>query len=123
MADILLVDDDDALRRVINRRLSQEGHIVMAEAANGLMASHYLRVQTPDLMITDIVMPDMDGLQLILETKKKSRHMKILAITGGGATDPDLRLTLAQNFGADCILHKPFRLDDLVEKAQALLQA
>ena len=122
MADILIVEDDDELRSVISRRLSLEGHHI-AEAADGVAASQQLRVRAFELMITDIVMPDMDGLQLILETKKNLPKLKILAVTGGGATDPNLRLVLAQKFGADDLLLKPFSLSDLVQRLTALLQA
>ena len=121
MADILIVDDDDQLRQLMCKSLSLAGHLVQ-EAANGVEATRHLRVHVPDLVITDIIMPDMDGLQLIRETKTKSPQFRILAITGGGTTDPNLRLTLAQEFGADDTLHKPFGLNDLTRKVSALLR-
>jgi DNA-binding response OmpR family regulator len=121
MADILIVDDDDQLRQLMCKSLSLAGHLV-SEAANGVEATRHLRVHVPDLMITDIIMPDMDGLQLIRETKKKAPQFRILAITGGGTTDPDLRLRLAQEFGADDTLLKPFGLNDLTRKVSALLR-
>ncbi|HBZ53837.1 MAG TPA: DNA-binding response regulator, partial [Syntrophobacteraceae bacterium] len=70
MADILIVDDDDELRQLMCKSLSLAGHVVSG-AANGVEAARHLRAQIPDLIVTDIIMPDMDGLQLIRETKGK----------------------------------------------------
>jgi FixJ family two-component response regulator len=62
-------------------------------------------------------------LELILKITKEYPQMKILAVTGGWATDPGLRLTLAKHFGAHDTLNKPFSLGDLIEKVSSLLQS
>ena len=121
MADIMVVEDDDELRNLICGRLCQENHRVSI-ASNGLEATRHLRERIPDLVITDIVMPDMDGLELILEIKRKFPLMKILAVTGGGSTDPSLRVILAQTFGAQDALYKPFTLNALMQRVNALLK-
>lgn len=122
MAEILVVDDDDELRRLICRRLDLAGHHA-AESPNGLAAIRHIQKNVPDLVISDIVMPDMDGLELIRNVQKEHPQLKILAVTGGGATDPGLRLTLAKRFGAADILFKPFSLDELLEKVHFLLNS
>lgn len=122
MAEILVVEDEDELRRLICRRLMQIGHHV-AEASYGLAATRQMQEHVPELIITDIVMPDMDGLELIRKVQSEHPQLKILAVTGGGTTDPSLRLTLAKRFGACDTLFKPFSLDELVKKVSCLLES
>ncbi len=122
MAEILVVEDDDELRRLVCRRLTMAGHQV-AEAPNGLAATRQIQEHVPELIISDIVMPDMDGLELIRNLQKEHPQLKVLAVTGGGTTDPALRLTLAKRFGAADTLYKPFSLDELLEKVSILLES
>jgi DNA-binding NtrC family response regulator len=122
MAEILVVDDDEELRQLMCTSLTLAGHNVTA-AENGVAATRHIRERVPELVVSDIVMPDMDGLELILKINKEYPQMKILAVTGGGATDPGLRLTLAKHFGAHDTLYKPFSLGDLIEKVSSLLQS
>jgi len=120
MAEILVVEDDDELRRLVCRRLTLAGHQV-AEAQNGLAALRQIQGHVPELIISDIVMPDMDGLELIRNLQKEHPRLRILAVTGGGATDPALRLALAKRLGAADTLYKPFSFDELLEKVSMLL--
>ena len=122
MAEILVVDDNEELRQLMCTSLTLAGHNVVA-ATNGVAATRHIRERVPELVVSDIVMPDMDGLELILKITKEYPQMKILAVTGGGATDPGLRLTLAKHFGAHDTLNKPFSLGDLIEKVSSLLQS
>jgi DNA-binding NtrC family response regulator len=122
MAEILVVDDSDELRGLMCDILRRAGHHVAA-AADGAAATRHIRASVPELVVSDIVMPDMDGLELIMKINKEYPQMKILAVTGGGATDPGLRLTLAKHFGAHDTLYKPFSLGDLIEKVSSLLQS
>lgn len=122
MAEILVVDDDEELRQLMCTSLTLAGHDVTA-AQNGVAAARHICERVPELVVSDIVMPDMDGLELIMKINKEYPQMKILAVTGGGATDPGLRLTLAKHFGAHDTLYKPFSLGDLIEKVSSLLQS
>jgi CheY-like chemotaxis protein len=122
VAKILVVDDNDELRILIGQSLKLAGHEV-SEAPNGIAALRRIRDQPPDLVLSDIIMPDMDGLELILKMKQEFPFMRILAMTGGGLTDADLCLSLASHFGAHDTLLKPFTRKELLEKVSSLLQA
>ncbi len=122
MAEILVVDDDDELRRLVCRRLTLAGYQV-AEAPNGLAAMRQIQDHVPELIISDIVMPDMDGLELIRNLQKEHPQLRILAVTGGGTTDPALRVALAKRLGAADTLYKPFSFDELLEKVSMLLKS
>jgi two-component system, chemotaxis family, chemotaxis protein CheY len=120
MAEMLVVDDDDQLRKLMCKSLAMAGHTAAA-ALTGVDATRQIRERVPDLMICDIVMPDMDGLELIQKVRREYPQTKILAVTGGGTTDPMLRLTLAKHFGAHDTLYKPFSIDAFLQKVSALL--
>lgn len=122
MAEILVVEDNAELRRLVCRRLTMAGYQV-TEAPDGLAATRCIQGHVPDLIISDIVMPDMDGLELIRNLQKEHPQLKVLAVTGGGTTDPALRLALAKRFGAADTLYKPFSLDELLEKVASLLKS
>ena len=104
---ILVVDDNDQLREMLRHILETAGHEVL-EAANGKIALHLQNTLPADLVITDILMPEMEGLELIMNIRKITPCVKIIAISGGGKMHPDLCLEIASNMGADRILLKPF---------------
>ena len=83
MADILLIDDEAQMRRMIVRVLNAAGHTVR-EAADGRVGIELFRDAVPALVITDIVMPDMEGIELIRELRRLEPSVPILAISGGG---------------------------------------
>ena len=121
MAQVLVVDDEDQMRKLIRLVMEQEGHTVV-EASNGKKAIQHLQEAEIDLVISDVVMPDMDGLELIREVRRTHRGVKLLAISGAGKEGPGLYLNIAEHFGADAILMKPFTPDQLIEKVDALLR-
>jgi CheY-like chemotaxis protein len=121
MAQVLVVDDEDQVRKLIRLVLEQEGHTVV-EASNGKRAIQHILEAEINLVISDVVMPDMDGLELIREIRRTHSRIKILAISGAGKEGPGLYLNIAERFGADAILMKPFAPDQLIEKVSALLQ-
>jgi CheY-like chemotaxis protein len=121
MAQVLVVDDEDQVRKLIRLVMEQEGHTVV-EASNGKRATQRIQEAEIDLVISDVVMPDMDGLELIREIRRTYQGIKILAISGAGKEGPGLYLNIAERFGADAILMKPFAPDQLIEKVSALLQ-
>jgi DNA-binding response OmpR family regulator len=75
----------------------------------------------PELIITDIIMPDMDGIELIRKIREKDNNIKILAMSGGGRIKPDLYLEIASKLKADNIIKKPFKKDELLGKVSSLL--
>jgi CheY-like chemotaxis protein len=120
MAHVLVVDDEDQMRKLIRLVLQKEGHTVV-EASNGKKAVQHIQENEIDLVISDVVMPDMDGIELIQEIRKAHPKMKILAISGAGQEGPGLYLNIAERLGADAILMKPFAPGQLIEKVSALI--
>jgi CheY-like chemotaxis protein len=121
MAHILVIDDDAVLRRVITLALERIGHSVV-RCENGRKAIEYLARQNADLLITDIVMPEMDGVETVRAARQLKPELPILAISGGGSFDPQDYLGIAQVFGANAVLPKPFRPAELIEKVAELLE-
>lgn len=116
---ILLVDDDDLSRGTIHQMLERAGHRVVS-TQNGAEALDLFRADRPDLVITDLIMPDTDGLELIQELRKADTLVRILAISGGGRVNANEYLTVARKFGAAGILAKPFSNQELKEAIAAI---
>jgi DNA-binding response OmpR family regulator len=117
---ILLVDDDDELREGIVAILHSAGHEV-DEAADGTRALEALGANRYDLLITDVIMPDRDGLELIRALPTHDRP-KVLAISGGSRILPAAyTLNASGALGADATLNKPFRAKELLDQVAALL--
>lgn len=118
---ILVVDDEEELRELMRHVLERAGHTVTC-ASNGCEASEVIGRCQFDVVVTDMLMPDRDGLELISEIKSKHRATKIVAISGGGQVGSDQYLTMAKGFGADVLLRKPFAYQALlsaVDRARA----
>jgi CheY-like chemotaxis protein len=120
MARILVVDDDDKVRQIICDALELHGHEVVA-AGNGVLALERFSGGRFDLVITDIVMPEKEGLETIIEIRGLNPDVAILAISGGGSFTPGGYLKSALMLGADRALEKPFSLERLVEAVDDLL--
>jgi CheY-like chemotaxis protein len=123
MAKILLIDDEDDLREFLTRALSYHGHEVTG-AASGRVITAAAPGARFDLIITDIVMPDVDGIETIIEAKRTCPATKIIAISGGGRSHcagPSEDLRQAQHLGADATLLKPFSTADLFRTVDATL--
>lgn len=122
MGRILVADDEEYIASLISDCLSAEGHEVVI-AQNGLLAYHRFKDSPFDLLITDIIMPEMDGLELIKQVKKLRPETSIIAMSAGGNhSQTDIYLNPAQTFGADERINKPFELDELVLKVSELLK-
>jgi len=106
MASVLVVDDDRLLQLLFSRVVGQLGHEVVA-IDNGYRALRHLAETPVDLVITDIMMPDMDGLELIRQVRTGWPTIKILAASAGSAIVGTNYLRAAQRFGADETLQKP----------------
>jgi CheY-like chemotaxis protein len=122
MAHILVIDDDAVLRRVITLSLEAAGHTVL-RCENGRKAVDFLAHDHADLLITDILMPEMDGVETVRAARRLQPNLPILAISGGGSFAPDDYLGIARAFGATDVLRKPFHPPDLVERVTKMLAA
>ena len=120
MANILLIDDEEDIRNILALMLQSAGHTVR-EAANGAEGLRVYRAAPADLVITDVVMPEQEGLSTIMELRKLTPGLKIIAMSGGFAYDPKLYLHMAARLGADRVLRKPFSFEDLTATVNAVL--
>ena len=105
---------------MVRRMLDGAGHHV-AEASGGKEGLKHLRCEPVDLVITDILMPDVDGLEIIREVRKAEPAPRIVAITGGGSRGAMHYLEGAVEFGADYALAKPFSKSQLISTIEGLL--
>ena len=112
MASILVIDDERPIRSLLRAALEQDHHQVF-EAANGRLGLELYREQSVDLIITDLIMPEMDGFELISELTTSAVRVKVIAMTGD--TDAIVRMATTQLLGARQILRKPFDLETLLD--------
>lgn len=120
MASILLVEDDEQLRPMLKLVLERVGHEVQ-EAGNGIEALEIYRRHPTDLVVTDLVMPDKEGLEIIMELRRTYPDVKIIAMSGGGRTGVQNYLELAKKLGADHILTKPFSNQEILDGIQMVV--
>jgi DNA-binding NtrC family response regulator len=113
MSTILVIDDEAPMRKMI-RTILESAHHQVIEAPNGITGLRLFREQRPELVITDILMPDKEGIETIREIKQIAPKARIIAISGGGRTSRTDFLTVAEKFGAMESLKKPFRRNDLL---------
>ena len=124
MAAVLLIDDDDFTRRTLSRALERQGHRVTT-TENGRQALSKLRTEPAiaDLVMTDIMMPDMDGLELIRELRLARPDVKIIAMSGGSSVNRMNFLPTAKMLGAHETLPKPCSGAEIAAAIQRLLPA
>ncbi len=112
MARILVVDDEEALREVFQAVLEHLGHEVFSEAS-GRRVVERCREVAADLVITDLVMPDVEGLETIMSLRQSLPKLPIIAMSGGSRGGVDDALDAAMRLGATLALQKPFPLEEL----------
>ena len=112
VADILVIDDNSMFRRIVAEVLGRAGHRVH-QAADGEAGVAAFRRLRPDLVVTDIVMPEKEGIEVIRELRGEAPHLPILAMSGS-CSRGDFYLHAATALGADAALAKPFRPAELV---------
>ncbi len=122
MADVLVMDDEEQLRRVLVRALERGGHAVM-EAENGAEGMRAIKAHPVDLVIADLVMPEMDGLEFMRELGRVRPGTRVIAISGGGIWDKASLLAVAGMLGAVKTLSKPFELDEFLKLVDEVLAA
>ncbi len=121
MSTILLVDDDDGFRSMVYSLLTKKGYTVI-EAVDGEDGLKKFHENSPDLVITDIIMPEQDGTGLILELNKMKSEVPIIAMSGGGRIAPEEYLDMAERLGAMRTLTKPIERDELLGAIKELLE-
>jgi DNA-binding response OmpR family regulator len=119
MARVLVVDDDFQMREMLGVILERKGYDVMT-ASDGKLAVQLQQKSPFDLVITDIIMPEKEGLETISELRHSFPCLKIIAISGGGRHRPDGYLELARQLGADRILAKPFGSWEIINAVKDL---
>jgi CheY-like chemotaxis protein len=122
MARILVIDDEELARFTMREILESAGHAV-EEAKNGAQGISLQRSQPFDVVITDIIMPEKEGVQTIIELRQDFPTLPIIAISGGGRTRNLDFLRIAEQYGARKILPKPFSEEDLLDAVGGCLAA
>jgi len=121
MKRIMIVEDDDIMRDMLVQMLSKEGYSVTAYS-NGRDATLACESEKFDLVVTDMVMPIMDGIQTVRELCKNHKGIKIIAISGGDRSfDGTTYLYIADHIGADKVFEKPFGRDEFLKAINELL--
>jgi two-component system response regulator (stage 0 sporulation protein F) len=121
MAKVLVVDDEAPIRALISKILVKDGHEVL-EAENGQVACNLCSGANIDLIITDLVMPEKNGIEMIIEMKKNHPQLKVIAISGGvGFSGYFDLLSVARLLGAKHIIKKPFTVDDIRKAVNDML--
>ncbi len=117
---ILLVDDEEAIRKMVHVILGDELY-EFSEAGNGREAQILLEKEPFDLIITDVIMPDCDGIELIMAVRSSRPNIKIIVMSGGGRVNAGHYLDLAGKLGAAKVFEKPFDTTALRRTVQELL--
>ncbi len=121
MGRIMVVEDDKAVRELLREILKRAGHEVIA-AGNGKEAIALYQDTPADLIITNILMPEKEGLETIQEMRRDDPDIKIIAISGGGQIGPADYLEIARRFGARRTFSKPFDRKELLAAVDELLE-
>ena len=122
MARILIIDDDEQSLALFEEILLREGHEVVT-AHNGIEAEHHFRDGGADVVVTDILMPERDGIETIIDLRRQNPQVKIIAVSGGGRLGPTGYLETAAILGASRTFTKPVDRHDLVAAVGELIAA
>ena len=121
MPGVLIVEDEQELREMLKISLLRREYSVF-EANNGKEAITNFKPSLTDMVITDLIMPDEDGLKVIMKLREIKPTIKIIAISGGGKAGPGSYLSMAKALGANAIFSKPFSINELINRIDELLQ-
>ncbi len=122
MARILIIDDDPTLQTLFSQFLEEEGYEIL-QAENGKKGIAIIKSQHPDVVITDIMMPEMDGLEILMEIRRAKIDVPIIAISGGMRDRPINFLQHAELFGATYVFKKPLPLNVLSAAIEEILES
>ena len=121
MAVVLVIEDDDHLRRLLRTVLERAGYTV-EDAPNGAAGLKRFSACPADVVVTDSIMSEKEGLETIIELKRDHPEVKLIAISGGGARLDAQYLPSAKALGADRTIEKPFEAREVIEAVGGLLQ-
>ena len=121
MARILIIDDEPQIRSMLTLMLERDGYEVV-EAPDGVEGIKVYRQNPADLIITDLIMPNKDGIGMIIDLKKEFPDVKIIAMSGGGLNKPDGYLKGAKKLGAHCTLTKPIDREEMLQAVRDILR-
>jgi len=121
MAQILIIDDEAMIRDLLIKILEREGYKTM-NASNGKEGIKLYRQNQVDLVITDLIMPEKEGIETIMELRRDFRDVKVIAMSGGGKIDPETYLQIAKTIGAIETIAKPFDRKEVLKTVQELLE-
>lgn len=117
---VLVIDDEDSVRSMTKAALTKAGYQVFW-AANGIEGLKVLETQTVELVLTDVLMPEKEGAETIVEIRQRFPSVRIIAMSGGGRTENMRPLKIAGDLGADVLLAKPFDLDNLLAMVESVI--
>jgi CheY-like chemotaxis protein len=122
MARILVIEDNSDFRDTLTAMLQAADHDVQS-AGNGREALEMLAANAFDLLITDVLMPEVDGIELLTAIRKMPSRLPVVAISGGGSMPASLALSLSTSLGARAVLFKPFYSQELMDAVHQALNA
>lgn len=120
MPKVLIIDDEKDIRAVLKDMLGMSGYDVDT-AEDGRKAKELYDKTDYDVVITDIIMPEQDGFEVILDYRNKNQLDRIIAISGGGRTSSEDYLNIASHFGVSSIFSKPPNYKDLIAKVDEIV--
>lgn len=119
MTHIIVIDDEEMVRATFRDLLEDMGYDV-TEAADGGQGLKALEAHPAEVVITDLLMPNKEGIETILELRREKPNVKIIAVSGGGSTRQSNFLDMAKKLGADRVFSKPVDLNELAEAVKTL---
>lgn len=120
MARILVIDDEEIIHMALVQFLETDGHTVIS-AMDGHEGVSAFQSASVDIVITDILMPDKEGLETIMDLRRLNPNVRIIAMSGGGRRRSADFLQMATHLGASAVLKKPFRMQELRDALDACL--
>ncbi|MEN8188456.1 MAG: response regulator [Thermodesulfobacteriota bacterium] len=120
MKTILIIDDDVIFRGMLKKLLEREGYGVV-EADNGNSGVAVFQESQPDLVVCDLIMPNKEGIETIVDLQKINDQVPIIAVSGGGRMGPEAYLSLAKGLGAREVFSKPFVHKDFLKTISSCL--
>lgn len=116
---VLVVDDNETFLGMLSIFLVKNGYEVF-KSNDGKDALIQYEFHLPDIVITDIIMPENDGIQLLTNLHNINPNVKVITMSGGNRGHADTYLQMAENLGANCVLNKPFELPELLKVMKEL---
>lgn len=118
--NILIIDDEENITSMLRRLFERKGYTVFT-ACDGLEGIRAFKNNHIDLVITDIIMPEKEGVEVIFELQRSNSNCKIIAVSGGGYLNPQDYLSTAEEIGVSATFSKPFDTQELLAKVQELI--